>query len=88
MTLERSALDDEYGVITTGADKLKVLFSETIDSTDPSAITVVKGIGSVYEYFIFVPRQTYEAILTVHNDALFTSSLIALSIRLLEDSSD
>ena len=82
MTFDRSMDKGEYGVITTDDSKIKVLFTDVPDISVEPGISIVHGVGSKYKFFVFVPVEVYEALVLVHSDDLFLSSLIALCVRL------
>ena len=82
MTFDRSTNKGEYGTVEIGDTKVKVLFTDIPDLTREPGITIVPGVGSIYQYFVFVPVEVYEALILVRSDDVFVSSLVRLCVRL------
>ena len=84
MTFDRSLEVGEYGTVTTDTAKMKILFTDVPDISKEPGISIVHGVGSVYKFFVFVPVDVYEALVLVHSEEKFLSSLLALCVRLDE----
>ena len=77
MRLIRSDDDGIYATVSTIDDRVKiqVLFSD-ISGEEEDGISIVEGGASVFEFFVFVPRAIFNALVDIHSVEVFDDALI------------
>ena len=64
-----------YGELVTDKTTIQVLFSYGTEGDIDHGIHVTKGAKSQFDYFVTVPRDTYETIVEAGNEETFIEAL-------------